>query len=359
VPGPDPATAAIRRAVRDVLAPLTPGSSVLVACSGGADSLALASAVAFEAPKLALRAGAVVVDHGLQAGSADVAAAVAAALAALGLQPVEVATVVVTEAGEGLEAAAREARYAALEAAAARRSAALVLLGHTLDDQAEQVLLGLARGSGARSLSGMPPTRGRLVRPLLGVTRSQTRESVRAQGLSWWEDPMNADPVHLRVRARRALADLEADLGPGVVAALARTAAQLRDDADLLESLAEEAVPSVLSSAPDATAGWVAVRPLLSLPRALRTRIWRRLLVEAGAPAGQLSARHTEACDALVTAWHGQGPVHVPGGLRVSRTGSHVTIGPAPAVEWDPSGTERAATPSRPVVTTGTAESQE
>ena len=308
------------------VADLAPGDLVLVACSGGADSLALAAALAFEATSAGRRAGAVVVDHALQPGSATVAAQAAERLRDLGLHPVEVVTVEVTAAGEGLEAAARSARYAALTAAADRHSAVAVLLGHTLDDQAEQVLLGLTRGAGARSLSGMAATRGRFRRPLLGVLREQCRESARAQGLAWWDDPMNEDPAFTRVRARRALADLERDLGPGVTAALARTASLLRDDADHLDAEADAAV-AALGPQP-----WL-VEELAGIPRAVRTRVWRRLLVAVGGPSGQVGTRHTDACDRLLTGWHGQGPVHAPGNLRVARCDGRVTIAPADRVD--------------------------
>jgi tRNA(Ile)-lysidine synthase len=328
VSGPHPATAAVRLAVRECLTECDPGDLVLAACSGGADSLALAAAVAFEAPKVALRAGAVVVDHGLQEGSGEVAERAASVARSLRLDPVEVVRVEVPSTSEGLEAAARAARYEALDAAAERHGARLVLLGHTLDDQAEQVLLGLTRGAGARSLAGMPRARDRFRRPLLGAGREQTRASCRAEGLTWWDDPMNADPAYTRVRARRALVDLERDLGPGIAAALARSADQLREDADHLDSLADDAV-TALGAGP-----WVA-GPLMALPRAVRTRVWRRLLVAAGSPAGQVTTRHTDACDALLTRWHGQGPVHAPGDLRVARSGGRVSITPAPAVEWD------------------------
>ncbi|MFL6177462.1 MAG: tRNA lysidine(34) synthetase TilS [Ornithinibacter sp.] len=334
---PDAATAAVRHAVRATLTDLmsapnrsapavVPGDLVLVACSGGADSLALAAAAAFEAPAAGCRAGAVVVDHALQPGSAQVSADAARRLRDLGLDPVEVLAVEVTASGEGLEAAAREARYAALEEAADRHDASAVLLGHTLDDQAEQVLLGLTRGAGARSLSGMPARRDRFRRPLLGVSRAQCRASVRAQGLEWWDDPMNEDRAFTRVRARRALADLERDLGPGVAAALARTASLLREDADHLDALADAAV-TVLGPQP-----WP-VGELTGIPRAVRTRVWRRLLIAAGAPAGQVGARHTDACDRLLTAWHGQGPVHAPGDLRLARSAGWVTIDPADPVD--------------------------
>ena len=323
---PDAATAAVRLAVRGVLADAVPGELVLVACSGGADSLALAAAAVHESSAAGIRVGAVVVDHRLQAGSDAVAAAAAATLRVLGLDPVEVVPVQVEPTGEGVEAAARQARYAALDAAADRLGATTVLLGHTRDDQAEQVLLGLVRGAGARSLAGMPVARGRFRRPLLGVTRQQCRASLDARGLAWWDDPMNADPAYARVRARQALADLERDLGPGVAAALARTADHLRDDADLLDELADDAAAALGPGPWDAPA-------LAAIARPVRTRVWRRLLVAAGAPAGQLGTRHTDACDRLLTSWHGQGPVHAPGDLRVSRSGGRVSIAPAGPVE--------------------------
>ena len=324
--GPHPATAAIRVAVRATLAECQPGDLVLVACSGGADSLALAAAVAFEAPRLAVRAGAVVVDHGLAAESAAVARRAAEQCDALGLAPVSFESVEVVAGPDGLESAARDARYAALDRAADRHGARFVLLGHTLDDQAEQVLLGLTRGAGARSLAGMPRARDRYRRPLLGVGRAQTRSSCAAEGLTWWDDPMNDDPAFTRVRARRALVDLEGDLGPGVAAALARTADLLREDADHLEDLADAAMVT-LGAGP-----WPA-EDLAALPRAVRTRVWRRLAIAAGAPAGQVSTRHTEACDALLTRWHGQGPVSLPGPLQATRSGGRVSIAPPARVE--------------------------
>src|SRR6201996_1717126 len=204
--GPHPAVAEVRAAVRTGLVGLASGDLVLVACSGGADSLALAAALAFTAPRLQLRGGGVTVDHGAQPGSAERAGAVARRLTELGLDPVLGPTVTVARPDDdsylGPEAAARAARYDALDAAAAQPGAAAILLGHTLDDQAETVLLGLARGSGARSLSGMPDRRGRLRRPLLAVRRSTTAAACRALGLTPWADPHNADPAYARARVR-------------------------------------------------------------------------------------------------------------------------------------------------------------
>jgi tRNA(Ile)-lysidine synthase len=316
VTGPDPAVATVRVAVRRAVADLPPGSFVLVAVSGGADSLALAAAAAFVAPRAGLRAGAVVVDHGLQPGSADVAQHAAATCKRLGLDPVRVEPVEVPRDGTGPEAAARTARYAALERAADVEGAAAVLLGHTRDDQAESVLLGLVRGSGTRSLAGMAARRGRLLRPLLHLDRTTTRAACAALGLDPWDDPHNRDRGYARVRARELLPVLEEALGPGTTAALARSADLAREDADALDDLAARAHAEV-SAGPRGTD--LDVGGLGGLPDAVRRRVLRRAALAAGSPAGSLSRTHLLALDALVTRWHGQGPVRLPGGVSGRR----------------------------------------
>jgi len=321
VTGPPEAVAAVRSAVRRDLADLAPGTAVLVACSGGADSLALAAATGFVAQRSGRTASAVVVDHDLQPGSAGVAEAAAATCRALGLAA-RVVRVEVRVSGQGPEAAARQARYAALEDAGERAGAA-VLLGHTRDDQAEQVLLGLARGSGARSLAGIPPRRGRFRRPLLGLPRATTEAACAELGLEPWQDPANADESLARSRVRRTLLPaLEAGLGPGVGAALARSAEQLRADAEVLEALAGELLTRARVRDPDALECAV----LATAPAALRTRALRRWLVEVGAPAGSLTREHVLRCDALLVDWRGQGPVGLPGPLAVQRRCGRLTL---------------------------------
>ncbi len=313
--GPPSAVAEIRRAVRRVLTGLGPGDLVLAACSGGADSLALAAALAFEAPRRGMRAGGVTVDHGLQAGSAEQASRVARVLKEIGLDPVLAVTAEVTARGSGPEAAARDARYAALDRAAAQAGAAAILLGHTMDDQAETVLLGLARGSGARSLAGMAVRNGRFLRPLLAVSREQTAAACAALGLSAWQDPQNTDPSFARVRVRtRVLPVLERELGPGVTQALARTAAQLRADADLLDELAKTNTERMTAAGPSLPAG-----SLAALPMALRTRVLRAAAISAGSPPAALTWAHVLSLDALVTDWHGQRGTDLPGGCRAVR----------------------------------------
>jgi tRNA(Ile)-lysidine synthase len=316
--GPHPAVAEVRLAVRRGLAGLGRGELVLAACSGGADSLALAAAIAFEAPRLGLRAGAVTVDHGLQDGSAERAGQLTRVLARMGLDPVRSVAAEVAGPGRGYpgqEGAARNARYAALAETAADLGAAAVVLGHTLDDQAETVLLGLARGSGARSLAGMAERRGRYLRPLLGVRRARTRAACAALGLQPWDDPQNADSAFARVRVRsRLLPLLEEVLGPGVAEALARSAAQLKADADLLDQLAAEHAQQLTGADRSLSAD-----ALARLPAAIRARVLRSAAIEAGCPPGGLSARHVGALDALVMSWHGQRWADLPGEVRCLR----------------------------------------
>ena len=315
--GPHPAVAEIRTLVRRCLADLAPGELVLVACSGGADSLALAAALAHEAPRRGLRAGGVTVDHALQEGSAQRARSVAAVLTGLGLDPVMEVRVdaAAGPGGTGPEAAARAARYQALDEAAGQHGAAAVLLGHTRDDQAETVLLGLSRGSGTRSLAGMPARRGRYRRPLLPASRATVRAACLALGLQPWDDPQNADPAYARARVRQqALPALEAALGPGVTEALARTAAQLRADAEVLDGLAEAERQRLAETG----GGWPAEQ-LAQLPAAIRSRVLRAAAISAGCPAGALAARHVAALDALVAGWRGQRWADLPGGVRAQR----------------------------------------
>ena len=314
-----PAVAATRLAVRRCLdSPVRP-AEVLVACSGGPDSLALAAATAFVAPRLGIRAGLATVDHGLQEGSAARAAAVVDWGVSIGLDPVSVETVTVDGPG-GPEAAARAVRYAALTDAAKRQGAELILLGHTLDDQAETVLLALARGAGPRGLAAMPARRGSYVRPFLDISRTDTRAACAALGLAVWDDPHNADPAFARSRLRSLLPMLEEALGHGITANLARTARLLAADNAVLDTLAEELLNSAAAPSGDpAAAGALDVGPLAAAQPAVRTRSLHLWAARLGVPGAALSSRHVDALDGLVTDWHGQGPTYLPGGLTIGR----------------------------------------
>ncbi|WP_031939460.1 tRNA lysidine(34) synthetase TilS [Prescottella defluvii] len=294
-----PAILEIRHAVRAWLARHEPAGGVVVALSGGADSLALAAAAVAEAP--AVRA--LVVDHRLQDGSGAVAAAAAARALTLGCAGADVVAVDVTGPG-GLEAAARTARYAALDAG---RHGRPVLLGHTLDDQAETVLLGLARGSGGRSIRGMAEYDAPWGRPLLGVRRATTRTACAELGLAPYEDPHNSDPGFTRVRLRTEVLPLLEDvLGGGVAPALARTAEHLREDGEVLDTLSRQA----FATARDGDD--LLVERLTDVPVAVRRRVLRSWLHDRGAKS--LTDRQLRAVDELVGRWRGQGGVAVGGG---------------------------------------------
>jgi tRNA(Ile)-lysidine synthase len=320
-----PPVAAARVAVRRALVALTGDGPVLVACSGGADSLALAAGA------LAVRGtgavSAAVVDHGLQDGSAERAAATAGLLEGMGLA----ATVYRVEvAGKGgVEAAARRARYAALRSARPHPDSP-VLLGHTLDDQAETVLLGLGRGSGSRSLSGMREWDAPWCRPLLGLRRAVTRAACEAAGLPVWDDPHNADPRFTRVRLRREVLPLLEDvLAGGVAEALARTARQLREDGEALDAVAADLLGRALD--PDAPPG-LSLAPLDGVPPALRRRVLRAWLATADVTA--LTDEHLRAADALAGQGPDRGGVALPGGLELVRVRGRLSVRP---IRW-PSG---------------------
>jgi len=326
-----PSVAAVRSGVRRVLSALdleTPQQpTVLVACSGGADSLALLSAAVFEGHKLDVRVIGVTVDHGLQPGSAEHASRVVAQMAAMGADETAAARVTVEAGGRGVEAAAREARYAVLDQMAEHFGAALVLLGHTRDDQAETVLLGLTRGSGGRALAGMRRAFGAYRRPLLDVGRAETVTACQVEGIEFWEDPHNADPAFTRSRVRhRVLPLLEDELGPGVAATLARTADQLREDAELLDGLAAAAYDDVRTAD-----GLDAVR-LAPQPAALAHRVLRLAALDAGAHGAELFRVHVLALAALLGAQPRPGEVQLPGLVTAVRDGDLLTFRPT-AVE--------------------------
>ncbi|SKC00444.1 tRNA(Ile)-lysidine synthase [Arthrobacter sp. 49Tsu3.1M3] len=316
-----PVVGTARKMLQDALAGAGYPDRVLVACSGGPDSLALAAVAAYFGRRghvdgHPVSVGAVVVDHQLQPGSAGVAATTARTLEELGLSPVTVRTVDVASSGAGPEAAARDARHAALEAAADEAGATAILLGHTLDDQAEQVLLGLARGSGTRSLAGMRPARGRLLRPFLGLRRADTLEICRVEDLEPWHDPSNTDPVYARSRTRvEVLPLLEDKLGPGVAESLARTAAILQLDADYLEDVANDTFERLRQQTGEE----------ISLPEAelrdLAPAVRFRVIAKAAAAVGgqQPSYQRLLAAEALLRRQGSAGPVELPGAVSVYR----------------------------------------
>ena len=317
------ATIDIRNAVRTYLEGCEAGDNVIVAVSGGADSLALAFALQKEAPQLSVNVIAVTVNHQLQDGADAQAENVSAQCKALGYDEVIIKVVTVTKES-GIEAGARDARYAALDQVAIEKDAKLIFLGHTLDDQAETVLLGLARGSGTRSLSGMAVKKGIYVRPLLSLTRFLTEQVCKENNLHSWNDPQNKSLEFTRVKVRElVLPVMEENLGPGISKALARSASIFRDDADALDEITDRECGSL-------NLGDLDCCHLERMPRAIRSRILRRAIYAAGAPSGAISAEHLAFVEALVTAWSGQGEVSLPGGVKVSRISGRLSLSARP-----------------------------
>ncbi|MDR2929306.1 MAG: tRNA lysidine(34) synthetase TilS [Propionibacteriaceae bacterium] len=280
----------------------TGATTCRVGLSGGADSLALTAAMAWAVhhragPLNGIGLSAVIVDHQLQPGSAEVATRAQAQAISLGVAA-EVVTVTVADGRDGVEAAARQARYAALDT-----DDSLILLGHTQDDQAETVLLGLARGSGVRSLAGMAERRGRIVRPFLTVRRIDTEQACRDWNLTWWDDPTNQDGRFARSRLRQAMGTLEVALGPGLAQSLARTADLCRADADLLDTMTD-----AIGLTP--TSSDLPVDQLSEHPAPIRQRFLLAWLRTVG--GDEVTRAHVGAVDALITDWHGQRSISVP-----------------------------------------------
>jgi tRNA(Ile)-lysidine synthase len=303
-----PAMADCRRAVDDALTAhlddQSPGH-FLVAVSGGADSLALAWAAAFVAPKHGYTLEAAIVDHGLQDGSAEVATRAQATLTDMGV-PATIIRVSVNALGN-VEDNARTARYDALAGRQKDTGAVAVLLGHTLDDQAETVLLGLTRGSGPASIRGMAAYTPPWLRPFLGVSRDVTTACVTEAGYSYWSDPHNTDRRFVRPRIRHDLLPaMEEILGPGITDALANTAALVADDDNYLTAIAQDHLTALSSPS-----GRLSVEPLSKLPSPVRRRVLRAWVRDS--VGASMTMPQTKMVDALVVSWKGQGPVDIPG----------------------------------------------
>jgi tRNA(Ile)-lysidine synthase len=290
-----------------------------VGCSGGADSLALVYCAYQEANNYSVDLIPVVVDHGLQAGSDLTAAQVVRELERIGLTDIFTIRAQV-EMNDGLEASARRARYLAFDQAIDTYNPKFFLLGHTINDQAETVLLGIARGSGTKSLSGMPAENGIYLRPLLSLTREITVAACNEAGLNIWNDPHNSDQRFTRVRVREnILPMMEQELGPGITQALARSAKILREDAQALDQWATEIFSQI-----DPTS--IEIELLAGLPVAVRARVIRLAIYAQGAPLGSISADHLAPIEALVTGWKGQGPSSLPGGVKVARISGRLSL---------------------------------
>lgn len=314
-----PALLELRQAVRFWFQNLERNSTVCVGVSGGADSLSLAIAAKLEADNLNLELVAVIVDHGLQPNSADVATSAKKKLESIGYSNIFVgkANVIITD---GMEASARRARYQVFHQALETYGSSVFLLGHTKNDQAEGVLLGLARGSGTKSLSGMQEVSGPFIRPFLNIDRLTTQAACVESGIEFWIDPHNLNPEFTRVRVRENILPLlEEEIGPGIIDALSRSAKILREDATALDGWAEQVFAQIDPAN-------IEVSFLADLPIAIRSRVIRLAIYAVGAPSGSISASHLEPIEALVSDWRGQGHTSLPGGVKVCRISGRLSL---------------------------------
>ena len=306
----------LQNAVQNLLKDLDPGDLVLVGCSGGADSLALVWTTSVVGKRLELKTGAVIVDHQLISESNDVAQNAKKQCEELGIEKVIIKKVEVNQTNEGLEAAARIARYEAFENVLHETNAKVILLAHTQDDQAETVLMRLTRGSGAKSLSGMSAISGKYLRPFLHLRKKIVHDSLDVIGMKAWQDPANFDNQYLRVKVRQELMPkLIEVLGEGAISSLDKTSQLLRLDNQALDDLAQKFVDAQY----DVKKNGLKVKELENLPEAIRTRVLKICAVASGVHPGPFSFEHIEAIDALVKNWHGQGNVDLPGFIQATR----------------------------------------
>jgi len=317
-----PALVEVRHALRKYLADIEPNETILVGCSGGADSLALTYALKQESESKNFRLIPVVIDHDLQPGSADVAAKVVKQLQSWGLKEIFVAKAQVVMS-DGIEASARRARYQIFSQALDTYSAKYFFLAHTQNDQAETVLLGLTRGSGSKSLSGMSDVNGKFIRPLLDISRERTEQLCHEAGLDFWIDPHNSDLKFTRVRVRKDILPLmEQELGPGIKEALSRSAQLLREDNEALDLWSQQEFAAHQAQKSEG----FEIDYLLALPKAVRSRLLRLAIYALGTPSGTLSAEHLSPIEALITDWKGQGEVSLPGGVKVARISGRLSL---------------------------------
>jgi tRNA(Ile)-lysidine synthase len=316
----------MQNAVQNLLKDFDAGDFVLVGCSGGADSLALAWTTLVVGKRLELKTGVIIVDHQLLPESNSVALNAKKQCEELGIEEVIIKKVNVEQTHEGLEAAARIARYEAFENVLHETNAQAILLAHTQDDQAETVLMRLTRGSGAKSLSGMAQVSGKYLRPFLHLRKKLVHDSLDLIGLKAWQDPANTDTQFLRVKVRHDLMPKIVEvLGESAISSLDKTSQLLRVDNQALEDLAQQ----FFESQKDVKSNGLEISELEKLPEAIRTRVLRIFAIASGVHPGPFSFEHIEAIDALVKNWHGQGNVDLPGFIQATRVDHSIRFIPS------------------------------
>lgn len=313
----------VQRSIR-AQAMLATGERVLIAVSGGADSTGLLLVMAQLRRKLSIELVAAHVNHRLRGIDAERDEACAAEnAAALGVPFVRTD---LSDLGHGanLEARARVLRYAALRRLAAQAGCSAIATGHTLDDQAETVVMRLVRGSSGRGLGAILPRRADgVIRPLIDCRRAEVETVVRQSGLRYRIDESNRDPRFLRTHVRQRVLPLLAELNPSIVRACANLAAASRAERRIVSQWADAQL------AAGAADGRLAVAWLQQTVPVLRPLLVRRWLLRAGV-AQSLTARHAQAVLRLAEATRGRSEAHLPGGWTARRLGPHLTVERAP-----------------------------
>ena len=302
----------LQNAVNNLLKDFEPADNILVACSGGADSLALAWTSQVVTKRIGLNLIAVIIDHQLIKESTQVAQDAKKKCEDFGIEKVVIKQIQVKDDNDGLEAAARKSRYEAFEELVNEFNAKAVLLAHTQDDQAETMLMRLTRGSGAKSLSAMKEVSGKYLRPFLHIRKQVLVDALEKENISYWQDPANTNYKFLRAKVRHELMPkLIEVLGDSAIDSLDRTSGLLKEDNEALESIALESYEQLNKE--------LKVQELEKLPTAIRKRVIKIAALNSGVTPGPFSFEHIEAIDALVTNWRGQGNVDLPGFIQASR----------------------------------------
>ncbi|MBW2619534.1 MAG: tRNA lysidine(34) synthetase TilS [Deltaproteobacteria bacterium] len=304
------------------------GQRILVACSGGPDSVALLDLLARLAPQMGLFVSVASFNHGLRPAAAEEVELAARLAAERGLAFIEgrASTADYPPAGPSQEAA-RELRLAFLERARGQTGADWIALGHSADDQAETLLMRLIRGAGLTGLAAIPPRRGRLIRPLLQTGRGEIRAYLENRGLPFVEDPSNRDPAYLRVRVRHDLLPRLAQENPRIVGALARLADLARAEEEVMARLADQELARLSLSSPEGGVLVLDAAPLAGLPLGLRRRVIRAALALVKGDLRCFSAEHVDQAAALA-ARPGAG-VSLPAGLVARHESGQLVISPA------------------------------
>lgn len=309
-----------RNAIKSALSTVSKDANVGLGVSGGADSLALLIALStlYKGDR-ASQVHVVSIDHQLQEITSQISQQVATLANNFGFTT-HIIPIDIPETGNGAEADARTARYSAFDTIITDHNLEAFLIGHTKSDQAEQVMLGLLRGSGTRSISGIPERRGVFVRPFLNVlNRAETQKVCNENLVTYWCDPHNDSTDYNRVNIRKLIKETETVTGQNIVEPLVRTAKISTEDADALDFYATVAYDTIVSS------DWN-IDTLLTVPVAIRKRVYRNKLISLNIATDKVSFDALASIETLISDWHGQKVNNITSNLMVTRVDNRIVF---------------------------------